>query len=178
MNSSRKAILKQIADHRNLFLGYACADNDLALVELVHGVGFIAGTLTWNEREGVKEKFDHRSHLLQVAAFAAGWVERLADAKNKDRVFELIDKERERQEALFLAGKISFQCSSPVVDVKRKIRVLIEELGEVAEEIDGMEQQARMVSTHCLSQELVQVAAVCVAWLESLEVTTNRKGKS
>lgn len=173
MKTVRMKILKELADHRNLFLGYASTNDDSALCELVQGVGFIAGTIIWNEGKG-NEKFAHLSHLMQIAAFAAGWVERLAGSKTKDLVFGLIDAERERQAALFLVGKITFDCSSPVVDTKRKCRILTEELGEVAKEIDEIEKRnvpGKIVlrSQDKLIAELVQVTALCVAWLESLE---------
>lgn len=85
-------------------------------------------------------------------------------------VLERIWFERLRQKDLFRAGKIGFDCASPVVSDDRKLRALTEELGEVAQEIDQIEsgdnkKQARIR----LKTELVQVAAVAIAWLEALE---------
>lgn len=81
-------------------------------------------------------------------------------------VFAKIAAERDRQRQLFHAGKITFDCASPLPDPNRKLRVLTEEVGEVAQELDRLE--------HCkdrrgdLETELIQVAAVATAWLESL----------
>jgi NTP pyrophosphatase (non-canonical NTP hydrolase) len=75
------------------------------------------------------------------------------------------------------AGKFTFTCASPVACDNRKLRVLVEEVGEVAEAIDHLEQLNRTSKAAAkqrdhLREELVQVAAVAVAWLESLEEKT------
>lgn len=84
-------------------------------------------------------------------------------------VFAAIAKERSRQRELFRTGEISFDVSSTVPDANRKLRVLVEEVGEVAEAIDLIESHAGHAATRRahLREELVQVAAV--AWLEALE---------
>lgn len=88
-------------------------------------------------------------------------------------VFARIAAERSRQRELFGTGKISFDCASPVPDANRKLRVLVEEIGEVAEVIDFHEnaesERERKYQRDELQKELVQVAAVTVAWLESME---------
>jgi len=53
-------------------------------------------------------------------------------------------------------------CSSPAVDYTVKVAVLAEEVGEVARAVLDVEHTDR------LRTELVQVAAVAVAWLEAL----------
>jgi hypothetical protein len=90
-------------------------------------------------------------------------------------VFALIAAERTRQRELFAANKITFDVAAPLPDVNRKLRVVVEEIGEVAQEIDHLEQlkpnsKAAAAVRARLRTELVQVAAVCVAWLESFEV--------
>ena len=89
-------------------------------------------------------------------------------------VFERVAQERHRQNILFVEGHIPFKCASRVADPNRKLRVLMEEVGEVAEAIDlletckpGCKPHARM--TNHLRDELTQVAAVAVAWLEAME---------
>jgi hypothetical protein len=87
-------------------------------------------------------------------------------------ILERIWIERLRQKDLFRAGRIGFDCASPVVSDDRKLRALVEEVGEVAKEIDAAEfgdnkKQARLR----MRTELIQVAAVAIAWLESLEET-------
>lgn len=87
-------------------------------------------------------------------------------------VFERISRERLRQRALMRAGKISFACESPIVGDDRKLRVLVEEVGEVAQALDHLERataRGRVFAREDLQTELVQVAAVACAWLEALE---------
>lgn len=81
---------------------------------------------------------------------------------NRARVYALIDAERERQAIRWLVPHEwgVGDCSSPDVAPIVKVAVLSEETGEVARAIldrgDPLE-------------ELVQVAAVAVAWLEGME---------
>lgn len=79
-------------------------------------------------------------------------------------IYALIDAERARQSAKFGPRQVHSwgegDCSSPAVAPIVKVAVLSEECGEVA----------RAVLDHApaadLRDELVQVAAVAVAWLE------------
>jgi NTP pyrophosphatase (non-canonical NTP hydrolase) len=72
------------------------------------------------------------------------------------QIYAAIDAERARQEA-----KHPMTCASPLMDEHEKLTVMTEEVGEVARALlDGDEPNKR--------DELVQVAAVAVAWLESL----------
>ncbi len=86
------------------------------------------------------------------------------------RVVLRVLAERQRQRQLFVDRKITFDVASPVPDTNRKLRVLIEEVGEVAQELDHLEQlPGSKPAQKRLREELTQVAAVAVAWLESLE---------
>ncbi len=86
-------------------------------------------------------------------------------------VIERVAQERHRQNTLFAEGNISFTCASRIADPNRKLRVLVEEVGEVAEAIDILEltKAGRKAAIKHLRDELTQVAAVAVAWLESME---------
>jgi len=96
-------------------------------------------------------------------------------------ILEKIWLERLRQKQLLREGKIFFACDSPVVSHDRKLRVLTEELGEVAGAIDRIEtlnplRQPRAElsepsarAKNNLRDELAQIAAVAIAWLESFE---------
>jgi hypothetical protein len=96
-------------------------------------------------------------------------------------ILEKIWLERLRQKQLLREGKIFFACDSPVVSHDRKLRVLTEELGEVAGAIDQIEMlnplrqpRAEMSEPSAraknnLRDELAQIAAVAIAWLESLQ---------
>lgn len=59
-------------------------------------------------------------------------------------------------------GKFEFTASDPGISNSLKLPILIEEVGEVAKCIN------ESMSKDELEKELTQVAAVAVAWLESL----------
>lgn len=104
----------------------------------------------------------------------------LTYAFNKS-ILEKIWLERLRQKQLLREGKIFFACDSPVVSHERKLRVIMEEIGEVARALEHIEilnplRQPRAAlsepSTRAkqnLRDELTQVASVAIAWLESLQ---------
>lgn len=103
--------------------------------------------------------------------------------KNSPRlmeVFEMVAAERIHQKRLLAGGVILFNCDSPIVDDDRKLRILTEELGEVANALDRLEKAlakkirqgdtgAIKAARNHLQTELIQVAAVAVAWLETPE---------
>jgi hypothetical protein len=79
-----------------------------------------------------------------------------------DEIWAAITAERARQSALW-DGEHDWgigDCSSELVSAPVKAAVLAEECGEVA--------RAALDGTIDLKDELVQVAAVAVAWLEGL----------
>jgi NTP pyrophosphatase (non-canonical NTP hydrolase) len=81
---------------------------------------------------------------------------------NRTQIYELIDAERQRQHDKW-AGKHRWgqgDCSSIHIDKRTKLAVLTEETGEVARAV--LEDDPKQLQT-----ELVQTAAVAVAWLET-----------
>lgn len=86
-----------------------------------------------------------------------------ADLLNRTKVLEDILIERERQETLCCDGALPWTCATPKVPAMRKLPVLMEEVGEVATELLADEPDRER-----LYNELIQVAAVAVAWAESL----------
>lgn len=101
----------------------------------------------------------------------------------KKRVFELIIKERERQDLLRKQGKHPWSMNNVDVDDRRKLTVLAEEFGKIAmavckqtqcvdgcKEGDDVHKELEAIEEN-LTEELVQVAACCVAWLESRQET-------
>lgn len=81
----------------------------------------------------------------------------------RQSAIDAILKERARQERLKRQGKFPWTCATTNALVSRadKLTVLAEEFGEVARAIcDGDDANLR--------DELTQVAAVCLAFLESL----------
>ena len=81
----------------------------------------------------------------------------------RDSIYLAIDAERDRQsEAWCRPHYWGFgDCSSESVEPTTKLTVLTEELGEVARAVLDNKPDD-------LVSELVQVAAVAIAWLESL----------
>jgi hypothetical protein len=74
--------------------------------------------------------------------------------------------ERLRQCQLKESGKFLLSCADPQPN-SRRLAILAEEFGEVAREVSE-ENDGRGDVTR-LRMELVQVAAVCLAWIEGLE---------
>ena len=99
--------------------------------------------------------------------------------KNNPRlmdVFAQIAAERRRQKELLRDGRILFNLDSPVVDNDRKLRIVVEEIGEIANAIDRLESLKRGTASYAagrahLEEEVVQAAACLCAWLETAEVT-------
>lgn len=89
------------------------------------------------------------------------------------RIFHQIANERARQNTLVDAGKIPWNCASPMVPIKDKSLVWTEEVLEATREFfaHGCALLAvdRFEAKNRLRTELIQVAAVTVAILESLE---------
>lgn len=71
--------------------------------------------------------------------------------------------ERQRQEELLKAGKFGYTAADGKISDWRKAAILGEEVGEVCRALNDGE------SVEALQAELVQVAAVAVAWAEALE---------
>lgn len=135
---------------------------DLKLALLAGRVGSIGNTMP---------RF--RQHaIIAVGCAAFAWL--LAMRLPEMDIYRRIGDERLRQRQLFAERKHRFMVDSKIVDDYRKLRVLVEELGEVAEAIDELEAHSRSRQHRAhLIEELVQVAAVCVAWLESFEPATS-----
>lgn len=82
---------------------------------------------------------------------------------DRNRVYRMIDEERARQAAKWREPHAWGQgdCSSGNVAPTAKAAVLSEECGEVSRAVLDRDKAG-------LRLELVQVAAVCVAWLEGM----------
>jgi NTP pyrophosphatase (non-canonical NTP hydrolase) len=77
------------------------------------------------------------------------------------QVFLAIAEERHRQEFLKSRGRFTHTCADSM-PASMKLAVLAEEFGEVARAVCERDYAN-------LREELVQTAAVCTAWLESME---------
>lgn len=98
-------------------------------------------------------------------------------------IYEHIKIERERQQKLVDSGKFLWSCANILISLDRKMTVLSEEVGEVAKEVcdygisqDKYARENMTFPPHRteyfllnIRKELIQVAAVCVAWIEALD---------
>jgi NTP pyrophosphatase (non-canonical NTP hydrolase) len=79
--------------------------------------------------------------------------------------------ERDRQDRLKAEGRFQFTCADDGMSNTDRLACLVEEVGEVAQEV--LTQKGRRLardtdgSEQALREEITQVAAICVAWLES-----------
>lgn len=97
----------------------------------------------------------------------------LSEHQRRENVLGEVYAERGRQEFLRSKGKFPWTCRDVGPSDAEKNAVLGEEVGEVAREVtESLIQGIRR--THNLRKELVQVAAVCVAWIEAIDVETER----
>lgn len=76
-------------------------------------------------------------------------------------VINAVDAERDRQEKLLADGTIPALCSQPDCADVLRLAALMEEVGEVGRAILDRENDG-------LIEELIQVAAVAVAWVEGV----------
>jgi len=82
----------------------------------------------------------------------------------------VINGERDRQEQLRAEGRFKFTCASPLMPWGMKLAALVEEVGEVATDSMALEGVVQETATpKGLYKELSQVAAICVAWMESID---------
>jgi NTP pyrophosphatase (non-canonical NTP hydrolase) len=86
-------------------------------------------------------------------------------------VLDAVLNERDRQDALKAAGKFLYTCADPQMLSAEKCLVLTEECGEVARAVLNLHHFSRDYGADLgrVREELVQVAAVAVAWLEFIE---------
>lgn len=80
--------------------------------------------------------------------------------------------ERERQEAK-CAEKVAeglnwHTCASPLLGDGDRLAVLVEEIGEISRELCEARASGRPPHDN-LREELVQAAAICVAWIEAID---------
>lgn len=76
--------------------------------------------------------------------------------------------ERRRQVELQAAGRFKYTCADGELSDAERLAVLAEEFGEVAREVaEGV--AGNGVDLDALRKELIQVAAVAVAWAEWID---------
>ncbi len=83
-------------------------------------------------------------------------------------VLDLVATERGRQLFLKSQGKFAYTCSDKEMTHFEALTVLAEEVGEAAHEVnEGI--GGRYIDKRRLLKELIQVAAVAVAWSEKVK---------
>jgi hypothetical protein len=81
-----------------------------------------------------------------------------------------IARERARQEELKLQGKFPFTCADDGITDCQRYTVLGEEFGEVGHELnERIGVLTASPDVEKLRAELIQVAAVAVAWIENID---------
>lgn len=159
-------------DQARILRNFSSDDEKLIrLIKLAHEVGDDALLLA--HCEGPKQLIlsNLAFSLQSLAAFVCAWL--AANGTTSSAMMESTFAERRRQDELLRTGKLLFNCASSIADDRRKFRVLIEEIGEVAQAIDRVEccPSRHQLETLKYEQfkETIQVLAVAVAWLEALE---------
>lgn len=84
-------------------------------------------------------------------------------------IYHLIETERLRQEFLKQDGRFQFTCADVEMANGDRLAVLMEEVGETAQAVLELSLISHDRHDTTLRKEIVQVAAVCVAWLEGLD---------
>lgn len=87
--------------------------------------------------------------------FVGSWT-----SNDKARVLSEVYEERVRQEELKASGRFAYTCADAECTDGQALAILVEEVGEVAR---------AMCEGKGLRDELIQVAAVAVAWVERMD---------
>jgi|GEM_PF-2507250 len=94
---------------------------------------------------------------------------------SRQNILDDVSAERERQEHLKAMGKFPHTPADPgALTAPESLAVLAEEFGEVAMLVaDAV--TGRPLDPGNLREELIQVAAVCVAWVEGLDAALEER---
>lgn len=98
--------------------------------------------------------------------------------ENQERlatIYQDILAERQRQDDLKAQGKFSATCADELPAFE-KLAILAEEFGEVAKELCECNNTGHALNSPHLRTELIQVAAVAIAWVEALDKEFNEQG--
>jgi NTP pyrophosphatase (non-canonical NTP hydrolase) len=79
-------------------------------------------------------------------------------------VMAAVSHERDRQERLKADGRFAYTCADAGIDGFARFAILLEEVGEVARALNEAD-----IDGPNLRAELLQVAAVAVAWVEGID---------
>jgi NTP pyrophosphatase (non-canonical NTP hydrolase) len=116
-------------------------------------------------------------HSEEFAAIADEIVSEFAVANSLTAsygpVCKMVCAERIRQELLRASGKFPWTCATifpegPTISPEAKFAVLGEEFGEVARHVTEQLIDRSRYQPAKMREELIQIAAVCVAWAEAI----------
>jgi NTP pyrophosphatase (non-canonical NTP hydrolase) len=110
---------------------------------------------------------------------SAIWIFGGSNPTHEDAVHAIL-AERRRQDKLKAEGRFKHTCADDGMGNSDRLACLVEEVGEVAQEV--LTQKGRRLardtegSEEALREEITHVAAICLAWLESPCNTLPRMG--
>lgn len=123
----------------------------------------------WNETaEPVRAKWRAIAELTEQAMRAS--FRNITHSAGK--ILEHIHLERRRQDELKAQGRFAYTCADSEMSNPERLTVLGEEFGEVCHEVNEGIGSGRAVNILKLRKELIQTAAVCMAWVEALDGLT------
>jgi NTP pyrophosphatase (non-canonical NTP hydrolase) len=93
---------------------------------------------------------------------------------SRARIFDDVTAERARQDVMKAAGRFRYTCADKEMTHDQRGLVLGEEVGEVCRAVLELSALANDAHGKNLRKELVQVAAVAVAWIEALDAEAPR----
>lgn len=156
--------------------------NDTTKGHLIRGALAANNVQRINWPDGVTDKFDEgwtsmspelRAHMESLGRVVFDMLAPAAlalDDTDKTRlILKDVHRERLRQNQLKSEGKFAYTCADSEMTQSDRLAVLGEEFGEVCHEVNEGIGVNRKVILAKLRKELVQVAAVCVAWVESVD---------
>lgn len=85
-------------------------------------------------------------------------------------ILDLVASERGNQERLKVEGRFVYSCADLEISHAECLTVLAEEMGECAHEVNEGIGAGREIDKRRLLKELIQVAAVAVAWAEKTKL--------
>lgn len=119
--------------------------------------------IDWTEARAVLKEKTAKYHASNIGSAQPPGKSDGADFvswESRGRVLANVDSERIRQEELKASGRFAYTCADAECTDGQALAILVEEVGEVAR---------AMCEGKGLRDELIQVAAVAVAWVERLD---------
>lgn len=93
----------------------------------------------------------------------------IIDDTHLDNILGEIGNERLRQEKLKHEGRFKYTCADKEITHLENLAVLTEEFGEAAHDVNEAIGGHTQLDVKALRTELIQIAAVCAAWVEKID---------